>query len=741
MSFLPFSAIKAQIVNDTIKGDSISLEAFYDMSIEQLDSIKASGVSSELEKFINSLMSISTSKSLSSRNNPGIVTLITREEILNSGARDLIDVLRLVPGFHFAQDTEGKISIGIRGNWANAGKVLLMIDGNEINEPYTAHLFFGSHYSPEFIQRIEIIRGPGSAIYGGFAEFGVINVVTRSADDLSGISLGTGFLQADNYTGGYNWDLYFGKKWKKASFHFSFQKIEKQMSDRTNWAFYDNPHKDSLGTGNYVSLDNNSESTSYFINMGYKRRNWGTNLIIDSYRATDVTKMNSEHKRNKKIGLVGTHFNLYYNFKVNKKLSIKPVFGVIIQIPWEKGTEFAERVGEIDTIDESFNRIWGKLNFSYDFNHRINFIGGFDFYTDYLEDLTNDSNIVFYTEDEEVRYYNKSAFLQGLFKLPLFNVTVGGRFETNSKYGHTWSPRIGITRKFNKFHVKLLFADAHRTPSVGQYYNSFDGTYEFNSDSSAIKSFGHHLKTEKTIFFEIELGYQISKKMFINANVFNINTRNPIVYSFYQDETIRNVFGYGAGINVYQNYEESGSRGFEIDYRIADKWGYFNLNYSYYSVKKLATISPYAVSTFDFDAEKRERVNSTMLLGFPKHKINMNFCYYLNDNISANLTGTFFGKRYTYDILVNGNNNYDISGKLVEKDPFLLLNLYFRYKNLFVNHLNFGIGVYDIFNQKIDYLQPYFGLNVPMKGPSREYEAKLTYDIPFKNRKERKKDI
>ncbi|MGD1845159.1 MAG: TonB-dependent receptor plug domain-containing protein [Salibacteraceae bacterium] len=103
---------KQLLAQDTTKIDSSSLAAFYDMSLEQLDSVKASGVSSELEKFINSLMAVATGKSQSTRKLPSVVSLITKEQIRNQGARDLIDVLRMVPGFHFGLDIDGRIGLG-----------------------------------------------------------------------------------------------------------------------------------------------------------------------------------------------------------------------------------------------------------------------------------------------------------------------------------------------------------------------------------------------------------------------------------------------------------------------------------------------------------------------------------------------------------------------------------------------------------------------------------------------------
>ena len=78
----------------TAKKDTVD---YYDMSLEQLLSIKAHGIPSELEEFINSLILAASKRPLTARESPGIVSLITDEEIKNSGARDLIDVLRLVP--------------------------------------------------------------------------------------------------------------------------------------------------------------------------------------------------------------------------------------------------------------------------------------------------------------------------------------------------------------------------------------------------------------------------------------------------------------------------------------------------------------------------------------------------------------------------------------------------------------------------------------------------------------------
>ena len=113
--------------------------AIYSMSLEELLNIKSSGVSSEMESLINSLIGVASKKPLSSRKTPSIVTVISQDEIRRSGARDIIDILRLVPGFDFGLDVQGTVGIGVRGNWAHEGKLLLMLDGQEMNEILYLH--------------------------------------------------------------------------------------------------------------------------------------------------------------------------------------------------------------------------------------------------------------------------------------------------------------------------------------------------------------------------------------------------------------------------------------------------------------------------------------------------------------------------------------------------------------------------------------------------------------------------
>ena len=130
---------------------------------------------------------IATQREQTPEQAPSIVSVVTRHDIEAYGARDLADILRLVPGFEFGVDVDGLVGLSDRGIWVHEGKVLLMVNGIVQNDfGYGNYNFFGS-IPASIIEKVEIIRGPGSAMYGGFAEVSVINVITHQAEHLNGM--------------------------------------------------------------------------------------------------------------------------------------------------------------------------------------------------------------------------------------------------------------------------------------------------------------------------------------------------------------------------------------------------------------------------------------------------------------------------------------------------------------------------------------------------------------------------
>lgn len=88
-----------------------------------------------------------------------IISSISGEEILDRGARDLTDVLQLIPGFTLGNDMSNILSVGIRGMATNDGKMSVFVDGIMLTERVYGSNVFGGHFPIEQIDRIEIIRG------------------------------------------------------------------------------------------------------------------------------------------------------------------------------------------------------------------------------------------------------------------------------------------------------------------------------------------------------------------------------------------------------------------------------------------------------------------------------------------------------------------------------------------------------------------------------------------------------
>ncbi|WP_183359052.1 TonB-dependent receptor plug domain-containing protein [Geomonas limicola] len=116
------------------------------------------------------------------------VFVITQEDIRHSGATTIPDLLRMVPGVQVASMDGNDWAVSVRGfNGIFANKLLVMIDGRTVYTPLYGGVFWDVQDTLlENIERIEVIRGPGSTMWGANAVNGVINIITKSARDTQG---------------------------------------------------------------------------------------------------------------------------------------------------------------------------------------------------------------------------------------------------------------------------------------------------------------------------------------------------------------------------------------------------------------------------------------------------------------------------------------------------------------------------------------------------------------------------
>lgn len=135
------------------------------------------------------------------QNAPASITVIDQQTIQASGARNIKDVLRTVPGLNLTRGNDGNSNVSFRG--LSNSRTLTLVDGKRISSRNT----FARHYRGDLqivpldaIDRIEIVRGPMSTLYGSDAMGGVINIITRKSSDTWTGSVTTDFGIADDNT-------------------------------------------------------------------------------------------------------------------------------------------------------------------------------------------------------------------------------------------------------------------------------------------------------------------------------------------------------------------------------------------------------------------------------------------------------------------------------------------------------------------------------------------------------------
>lgn len=174
-------ALWAQERKQAIRTPEETVRYLTNLSIEELMNLEVTTVSRRKESWWETAAA---------------VHVITQEDIRRSGAKSIPEALRLAPGVQVARITANRWAIAVRGfNSLYAAKLLVQIDGRTVYSP----LFAGTYWEVldtfmDDIERIEVVRGPGAAMWGANAVNGVINIITKDAMDTQGglLNLGGG---------------------------------------------------------------------------------------------------------------------------------------------------------------------------------------------------------------------------------------------------------------------------------------------------------------------------------------------------------------------------------------------------------------------------------------------------------------------------------------------------------------------------------------------------------------------
>ncbi|MBN1781050.1 TonB-dependent receptor [bacterium] len=627
-------------------------------------------MSMDLEDILNLQMTVFSVQGLTQRETPGVVTLISEEEIARSGARDLIDILRLVPGFDIGVDIQSAMSLGIRGIWAQEGKVLLMVDNMEMNEILYSCLALGGHIPVDMIRQIEIIRGPGTSFYGSNAELAVVNILTKNASALNGIETvlrGGRSVEGANH---YSLSANFGKKRKdlrtKILMHFG----QSVRSDRDYTDIY----------GTTVNMLDHADIRPVFCLAGIEYRGLKSDVLFDRYLygQQDGLDVILDNPVNVSFNTLTVHTR--YESPLGSRFTLTPGFMYLRQEPWKSADQTAlENDFFYHEIAERFR---GSLVLKGSPAVNFQLVAGADFIRDRARVSGDTPEDQFFSDGRShIGNSRFCTYAQVFYTKGRTIPSVGIRYDRHNVCGDDILPWVGISQSAGPWTFKGLFGQTFRAPALENL--------DINPE----------LEPEKTTTAEIEIGYQLKNNWICLLDIFNTMVRGPIVY-YYDPESEEELYG---------NFGNLESSGIEIESRLRWKAGSLNLGYSY--CRSDETIESYSVNG-----------QNGLFLGFPAHKFALNGCVTLKPHLYLAPSAILTTKKFGYATL-----NLDDEYVTQSYGPALLVNVYLSHDRLFGRFLEGGIGIYNLTNDKNPAIQPYDSGHAPMSVLSREILVHLKY--------------
>ncbi len=478
---------------------------------------------------------------------PATLTVITDKQIAERGYKDLGDVLRDLPGFDISENVEGEVRTlvmnrGILGN----NKLMILLDGKKLNSPAGENFVYGNNLPLFDIQRIEIVYGPSSAMYGADAYSGVINLITKDIetggevnvsygknnsvdvatllgrkinDDLS-VSLSLRYLKSD----GINVlnDFSAADIFRDASLYHANNTSWKQPVADYNVNAKLRFKGFTLGVYRMDAKEPNGPSTDV-------TQNGISFLYNDTYFWHQIiNKIYLEHSYDAENFSISSTAS-YSDYIVDKESGFMYSFGP--QYKYAKSTSFK--------LDELFN---------YTVNEKTKFVAGLMYeqvsafpktnnlaapfnaqelydYVDYPNDPTIDpryrnQRVYFGVFD----YQNYASFAELTYKiLDNLQINGGARYDYNSVYKGVVNPRAGLVwSPDDATNVKLLFGQAYIQPSKYNAYEHWSaGAFGFYPNPE--------LKPEKLQSFALNISRNISSNFNISLNSFYNKMENLIV--------------------------------------------------------------------------------------------------------------------------------------------------------------------------------------------------------------------
>ncbi len=636
--------------------------------------------SMSLEELLELRVDITSNKLKTVRDQPGTVSIITQEQIARSGARNLMQLLKQIPGFWHGTDTIGTFSVSFRGIWGMEAKILLIIDGIEQNELSFGTLVLGQRYPTSTIQQVEIIRGPGSVKYGGQAALAVIKVTSKGADqDSTQVTMTTDLSKNNHHNS--NYALVSGgfidPQKKKLRYSFSGSFGHGDYSDKT-WTGLD---------GYSFNMANRSNSEPANLNFSLINDRQKIRVIYDRFKQEDQLLFGdsglfaspfSRYTQPNQLSFESYNVSYQYRWQPSEQLQIESELVYIKQRPWNSTGQYQQR------LKREAQRWRADLVAIYDYSAVSNLLVGSSYYSE-SESVTES-----YLFNPDIRFNGKnsvsntdhSVFLQFEGETNWANYSLGGRYENHDYSGNHFVPRFALTKLWDKLHTKLVYNEAFKIP-------------QFDTIASAKNAGTALTETEESKTIEFELGYQLSEHLYASGNIYRMEITdyigfNPITAS---NTTLGDFSSFGGEFIINWKQEK-------LD---------ILLSYSMFQIEK-TNISTLTIAT-----------DNEAVLGIPNHMIKLNSHYAFSSKNSISFNGSLISKRFACIT----DSNF-ICGIPQEQKAEYDFDLFYKQQ---ANKLSYQIGIANLFNTDVLYIQPYRGSQSPIPGLSRRLMLDIEYSL------------